>query len=81
MSMNSKKPTPLLEEPSGVVCPVCGKKSYSLGGIHPQCAVQQADAPRQALLAAEKKEKRQRLAEIGQQEAAVAIGASKAYSG
>jgi hypothetical protein len=34
---------------------VCGKKSYSAAGIHPQCSVQQADAPRQAALAAKKK--------------------------
>jgi hypothetical protein len=25
------------------VCPVCGKISYSVGGIHPQCAVSRAD--------------------------------------
>jgi hypothetical protein len=34
---------------------VCGKRSYSLHGIHPQCAVQQADAPRQKKLAEEKR--------------------------
>jgi len=28
------------------LCPVCGAVSYSRGGIHPQCAQQQADAPR-----------------------------------
>jgi hypothetical protein len=28
------------------LCPVCEKPSYSLGGVHPQCAIQQADAPR-----------------------------------
>lgn len=55
--MNSKKPNPLFVEPSGSLCPICGKRSYSLRGIHPQCAVQQADEPRQKLLAAEKKEK------------------------
>jgi hypothetical protein len=57
--MDSSKPAPLIAMPSlGTVCPVCGKKSYSMGGIHPQCAVQQADAPRQAVLAAQKKEKK-----------------------
>ncbi len=25
-------------------CPVCGKVSYSLSGMHPQCAVARADA-------------------------------------
>jgi hypothetical protein len=29
--------------------------SYSVGGIHPQCAVEQADAPRKKLLAEEKR--------------------------
>ncbi|MCH8830416.1 MAG: hypothetical protein IID45_12645 [Planctomycetes bacterium] len=27
-------------------CPVCGEISYSLAGVHPQCAVRQADAKR-----------------------------------
>jgi hypothetical protein len=57
--MDSSKPEPLYTPPSlGTVCPVCGKKSYSAHGIHPQCAVQQADAPRQAVLAAQKKDKK-----------------------
>jgi endogenous inhibitor of DNA gyrase (YacG/DUF329 family) len=25
------------------VCPICGKPSYSSGGVHPQCSQQQAD--------------------------------------
>lgn len=52
-----KKPEPLYRETPSKLCPVCGKRSYSLRGIHPQCAVQQADAPRQAVLAEEKREK------------------------
>jgi hypothetical protein len=52
-----KKPEPLFHSPPGKFCPVCGKRSYSLRGIHPQCAVQQADAPRQAVLAEEKRQK------------------------
>jgi hypothetical protein len=57
--MDSSKPAPLMTMPSlGTVCPVCGKKSYSVGGIHPQCAVVQADAPRQAVLAKQKKAKK-----------------------
>ncbi len=57
--MDSRKPEPLFTTPSlGSICPICGKKSYSVGGIHPQCAMQQADAPRQALLAALKREKK-----------------------
>jgi hypothetical protein len=25
------------------MCPVCGKVAYSLGGVHPQCAIKRAD--------------------------------------
>jgi hypothetical protein len=53
--MSEKKPTPIFSEPNKKICPVCGKRSYSAGGVHPQCAVQQADAPRQELLKAKKK--------------------------
>ena len=57
--MNTHKPEPLFETPPvrGKICPICGKRAYSPAGIHPQCAVKQADAPRQLLLAAEKKER------------------------
>ena len=55
--MSEKKPTPMGSQPSGKVCPVCGSRSYSLGGIHPQCAVHQADAARtEKLMAARKLE-------------------------
>ena len=55
--MNSKKPEPIFEQRvHGQICPICGKRSYSQHGIHPQCAVQQADAPRQQQLAIDKKE-------------------------
>jgi hypothetical protein len=58
--MNTKKPEPLIipQQRTGRLCPICGKASYSLKGIHPQCAVQQADAPRQLLLAEEKRQAR-----------------------
>jgi hypothetical protein len=52
--MYQKKPTPFINEHTKRICPVCGKQSYSAGGIHPQCAVQQADAPRQRQLKANK---------------------------
>lgn len=52
--MSAKKPVPLLTGTSPETCPVCGQPSYSPAGIHPQCAVTQADAPRNARLAAEK---------------------------
>lgn len=52
--MSEKKPAafpPLRERPN---CPVCGKVSYSLGGMHPQCAVVRADASLQASRKAKK---------------------------
>jgi hypothetical protein len=54
--MNEKKPTPILER-NTKVCPVCGKPSYSREGVHPQCSMIQADAPRKVRLAAERKAK------------------------
>jgi hypothetical protein len=57
---NNRKPEPLLyQTTAGRRCPVCGEKSYSSTGIHPQCAVQQADAPRQRLLADAKRRNRE----------------------
>jgi len=54
--MNHHKPVPLYPvAPAGKKCPICGKNSYSAGGIHPQCAVTQADAPRQKLLAEQRR--------------------------
>lgn len=53
--MSEKKPTTILPLQHGKVCPVCGKASYSRDGVHPQCAVQQADAPRKARLVEQKK--------------------------
>ncbi|MBI3465736.1 MAG: hypothetical protein HY000_22190 [Planctomycetes bacterium] len=46
--MSAKKPVPLTipELERRPVCSVCGKVSYSRGGIHPQCAEEQADAVR-----------------------------------
>ena len=37
------------------VCPVCGTRSYSRGGIHPQCAQQRADAKRMERVKAKRK--------------------------
>jgi hypothetical protein len=61
--MNTSKPEPLFAEPIRKMCPICGKRAYSSTGIHPQCAVRQADAPRQAQLAEDKKRERIRLEE------------------
>ena len=53
--MSEKKPTPIIADGKIKMCPVCGKRSYSREGIHPQCAVALADEPRKLRLAAEKK--------------------------
>lgn len=44
--MAHRKPAPLYSRPARSACPVCGEISYSVAGIHPQCAVRQADAAR-----------------------------------
>jgi len=44
--MPYKKPRPLNDQPTRTPCPVCGEISYSLGGVHPQCAVRRADEKR-----------------------------------
>jgi len=41
-----KKPEPLLPADKHDVCPVCGEKSYSQAGVHPQCSVKLADEKR-----------------------------------
>jgi hypothetical protein len=53
--MSQKKPIPETTQEKSKICIVCGKKSYSLGGVHPQCAVHLAEAPRERELKAEKK--------------------------
>lgn len=40
--MSIRKPVPLCATAEPALCPICGKVSYSAGGIHPQCAVQRA---------------------------------------
>ena len=54
--MHTKKPIPF---PNGEkprrLCPVCGTVTYSVGGIHPQCAEELADSPRVERLKARKK--------------------------
>ena len=54
--MSEKKPNPIFVD-RGRICPVCKEPSYSRDGVHPQCAMVQADAPRAARLAAEKRAK------------------------
>jgi hypothetical protein len=45
--MDRKKPIPFppRHDKPRHVCSICGVVSYSHGGIHPQCAQTQADAP------------------------------------
>lgn len=40
------KPSPLSPSQPRARCPVCGEVSYSVMGVHPQCAMRQADAKR-----------------------------------
>ena len=54
--MNNKTFPPTTQR-GGKECPVCGKASYSRDGIHPQCAIVQADLPRQKQLAELRKKK------------------------
>jgi hypothetical protein len=61
--MSVKKPIPLVVSPTRRLCPICGQPSYSSIGIHPQCAVSQADAPRCEILAAERKARAQQRSE------------------
>ena len=42
----NRKPVPLEPPRLRKHCPVCGEVSYSAAGIHPQCAMQEADAKR-----------------------------------
>jgi hypothetical protein len=60
--MSSEKSVVVIQSPPRQLCPICGKASYSLGGIHPQCSMLQADEPRlvrlRALRAAEQKTKK-----------------------
>ncbi|EMI22236.1 hypothetical protein RMSM_00834 [Rhodopirellula maiorica SM1] len=53
--MSGNKSTTSATQANGNVCPICGKRAYSKGGIHPQCAVLQADAARTEELKAQRK--------------------------
>jgi molybdenum cofactor biosynthesis enzyme MoaA len=45
-TMSSEKSVVIVRPTPKHLCPICGTAAYSLGGIHPQCAIQQADEPR-----------------------------------
>jgi hypothetical protein len=49
------KPVPIVPQLPRNLCPVCGKASYSRGGVHPQCSVSQADAARNEKLREKRK--------------------------
>ena len=53
--MSILKPVPIVTQPVKNLCPICGKASYSRDGIHPQCAIQQADAARNARIREDRK--------------------------
>jgi predicted RNA-binding Zn-ribbon protein involved in translation (DUF1610 family) len=53
--MSILKPVPVIPQPAKMRCPICGETTYSRGGIHPQCAIQQADEPRTVKLRADRK--------------------------
>ena len=61
--MSDKKPELIAERFVVRICPVCNKRAYSAGGVHPQCAVAQADAPRQALIAEARRNQRRLVAQ------------------
>jgi hypothetical protein len=48
--MSIIKPVIVIPGPERILCPICSKPTYSRGGIHPQCAIEQADEPRVTLL-------------------------------
>ena len=56
--MSILKPVPLIPKRAKNLCPICGRDSYSRDGIHPQCAVQQADEPRNQRLKRERETKK-----------------------
>ncbi len=48
--MSKEEPVLIAPQRPKILCPVCGAPTYSAGGIHPQCAVHQADDSRMAKL-------------------------------
>jgi hypothetical protein len=48
--MSIIKPVIVIPGPEKILCPICNEPTYSRGGIHPQCAMEQADEARVTLL-------------------------------
>lgn len=57
-AMSEKKPELIADRFAVRICPVCGTRTYSYNGVHPQCAVTHADAPRTAQLAEARRQER-----------------------
>lgn len=53
--MGAKPSASALRAAGPKLCPICGKASYSLAGVHPQCSQHQADLKIKALLKEEAK--------------------------
>jgi hypothetical protein len=49
VTISTRKPLPLHVQPARKRCSICGEISYSVGGAHPQCCVEQADSRRLGL--------------------------------
>ena len=54
--MSKEEPIAIAPRRPKILCPVCGTPTYSAGGIHPQCAVHQADDSRMARLKTQRAE-------------------------
>jgi len=52
--MRIQKPDSAATDGSQKICPVCGQRSYSAGGTHPQCAQRRADAAQKEKMDREK---------------------------
>lgn len=51
-AMSSEKSVIVVKPVPKNICPICNRASYSAGGIHPQCAMQQADEIRVSMIRA-----------------------------
>ena len=70
--MSEKKPIPILVERNIKICSVCGRRSYSREGVHPQCVMLQADAPGKCCLPPRGKLRPRRDSEHRQNQAKIA---------
>jgi len=59
--MSVKKPLPPDAVVGGKICPVCGDRSYSSSGMHPQCAQQRAETARSDQIIAKRKREEEKI--------------------